>query len=770
MSRASFFRQRLPCAGLFFWAAIGVVLGRFVPLSGWVYAALGAAALLAAFRRSAALPVGVALAFAAAQTWQYRESPAAALARGLDGTPRVCQAVIEVLEAPRASALAPDGCAFTARLETVAAPGLAPAAPCRVVVRWNGDPPVYGGRYEVRASISNCPPPRNPGAFDYAAWLANAGIRSQLDVPSSREATLLGVGGNPVVRFALASRDWVSRTISLGIDGTPEAILIRAMTLGETSDAPDSLKDAFRETGTFHLFSVSGLHVGIVAVILWTLLGAGGASPRWSVLVVVPALFFYVLVTGLSPASVRAAIMLSVVAAGRLLDRPAVALNGIGAAGLLILAGDSSQLFNSGFQLSFGAVTAIILFARPLGRRMEALVAPDPFVPKSLRSRARRAAESAAGGAAALVAVSLAAWVVSLPLIVYYFHLVSFASIPANLFAVPLSGLVLGLAAVSLGAGAISPWLAGVFNQANFLLTKILLLLVQAIASLPGAAVYVGPAPGTVAALTVLDAGAGGAAVFRTGAKTWAVDAGPAYFADAVLLPFLRRQGVNRLDALALTHGDGRHVGGAARLAEALRPREVLDSGRAARSPARRRLLEAWAGAGVEVVAADAGRDFVLDASTRITVLYPPRGREADLADDEAVVLRLAAGGFSALLVSDAGLATEQWLLAHAPAQLRCDLLVMGRHVSGFSGDAEFLRVARPRAVIATAADFPRAENIRPDWARAVDALGIALFRQDETGAVRVTIQRDGFVVAPFLPAGGPARTFSFFHDADSLR
>ena len=753
---------------LFLCAVAGVIAGRYLPLPGWIFAAFAALGFAATFLRPLRLllPLAVALAFAAAQAWHYRESPAVRLAAHLSDAPRTCEATIDVLEAPHLSATS-DRCRFTARLRSLTAGGRDIPADCRVLVLWNGAPPVYGGEYKVRASISNCPPQRNPGAFDYSAWLANAGIRSQIEVIRPGDAQLLHAGGSPVVRFAIASCAWIERTISLGIEGTEEAILIRAMTVGDTSDAPDSLKAAFRETGTFHLFSVSGLHVGIVAALLWGLLGVCGVEQRRAVLIIIPCLFFYALLTGLSAASVRAAIMLSVIAAGLLLDRAPTALNSVGAAGLALLAWDSSQLFNSGFQLSFGAVAAICLIAVPLRHRLKALIAPDPFIPTRLISRVWRAAHSFAAGALLLIAVSFAAWLASLPLIIYYFHLISFSSIPANLLAVPLSSGILALSAVSLVAGAFSPWLATVFNHANYLLTKVLIFIVNAFASVPGSAIYVSPPlpHGALAQMVVLDAGSGGATALFTDSQSWLIDSGSDFFAGAVTLPFLRWNGVNGLDALVLTHGDAQHIGGFDQIAPALHPRRIFDSGLPDRSPTRRRILDTS-----QIHPATAGAIFPLSSSARVKVLYPPPGAQSGIADDKAIVLRVETGEFSALLMSDAGMSTEQWLLANAAADLPCDLIAMGRHLSGFSGDPEFLRTAHPRALIATAAFFPATEHIRPEWATAVRALGIDLFRQDETGAVTVTVRADSFTVAPYLFILAAVEPRTFPNATDPLR
>jgi hypothetical protein len=84
------------------------------------------------------------------------------------------------------------------------------------------------------------------------------------------------------------------------------------------------------------------------------------------------------------------------------------------------------------------------------------------------------------------------------------------------------------------------------------------------------------------------------------------------------------------------------------------------------------------------------------------------------------------------------------------------------------SCDETLLRAAAPRAIIATADSYPESERIRPEWARIVQSLGIALLRQDETGAVTVTVSKDSFTLTPYLPGGGKPRTFP--NATDTLR
>lgn len=747
---ASPLRQRLPCVALLGAAIVGIAVGRVADIPGWMFALASSAALLVAVsgRFPATFWVGLICAFAAVQTWQFRESPAARLAASLSVQSQVCEAEIFVLEAPRLTA---TGSRFEARLTELRVDGKTFRPHCTVLVRSDAAPPAYGDRLTVRAAIRNVPPPRNPGELDHAAWLANRGIRSELSILRNADVTFVAPGGNSLVHFANSARGWIEHTLSIGVAGTPEAALLLGMTIGDTADLSPRLQDVFRETGTFHVFSVSGLHVGIVAVFLWFVLGTTGLDRRRIVFILIPCLFFYALITGLKPAGLRAATMLSIVAAGLVIDRWPAALNSLGAAGLAILAVSTNELFNPGFQLSFLVVATILLFAVPVMTRLNPLFEADPFIPIRLIRPLERGVRASGKWVAALFAVSVSAWLGSLPLTLFYFHLVSFVSIPANLFIVPLAFFVLAIAAISLVAGTVSVWLAAVFNNAAWLVCHGVIVLATAFADLPGGSRYIGPPadPGTRATLTVLDAQRGGASLLTSASHAWLIDTGSAYFADSTVVPFLRQRGINTLDGIVLTHGDSTHIGGFERIESAFPIRQILDSGLPSRSPVHRRILATLQTSGF--ARALAGRSESLGPEVTLEVLFPHLSLNEALADDKSVVLRIEAGDFSALLLSDAGTLTENWLLENARHRIECDLLVMGRHTSGHSGSIPFFAAAKPRAIIAAVADFPPSQIPRAEWLAALATSGIALFRQDETGAVTVTIREDTFTITPFL-------------------
>jgi ComEC/Rec2-related protein len=151
-----------------------------------------------------------------------------------------------------------------------------------------------------------------------------------------------------------------------GVNDPTVADLLVAMVLGDVSSLPEDVQEEFRGTGTFHLFSVSGLHVGMIGVLLWYVFKVLRVPRRHAAGWIIPLLFFYVLMTGLKAASVRSALMASIVLLGMMTNRRPVLINNLCAAGFLILLVDTNELFNPGFQLSFCVVAAIMLFAGPL--------------------------------------------------------------------------------------------------------------------------------------------------------------------------------------------------------------------------------------------------------------------------------------------------------------------------------------------------------------------------------------------------------------------
>ncbi len=747
-------RFRLPFAGLTLAAILGILIGETFPLPlaalFFSFVVTSISALTERFRWM--LWPATTLAFAALQTLAGPLSSGDNLAAQLSTKWQIARVDLRITTDPQSGG-SPDSWRFRADLLTIDLAGRTARETVPVLVRWRGPTPSYGDVWTVNGSLRNLNGPRNPGQFDYRAFLRTFGVRSEFraDLPAAAEPDRFSP--NPIVAFSISARRWIERTLTLDISGTPEAAVIRAMTVGDTSDIPPLIEDGFRQIGVFHLFSVSGLHVGLIALILWGGLSMTPLGSRRAVAVLIPCIFFYALLTGWKPASVRAALMVSLVAGGLLLDRRALPFNSVAAAAFLILLLNPLELFNPGFQLSFGVVFAILAIALPARALFEKLGQPDPFIPTELLTLRQRWTASAGNNFAALGALSVAAWIGSLPLSIHYFHLISIAAIPANIAAVPVAFAMLALSLLTLAVGLVSPWLAAVFNNTNLLAAKILLASIQALAGLPGSHFYVAApeSPGTLASITVLDCASGGSTFFRVNRQNWLIDAGTAHDADTIVGPFLRFRGVNRLSTAVLTHGDADHLGGFTNLLPRVPIDRALDSPLRDRSPTRAALIQSLRSHHITIETVKAGDRIPLDPGSFVEILYPFAATDRSLSDDKCLVLRLTVGRFRVLFLADSGWPTELSLIEYSPDLLACNLLVKGNHRSGYSGSTEFLTAAAPSAIIVTSTDFPPNESPPSDFVTSAAHLNIPVFRQDRTGAVTIRVTSDSFTLTPFL-------------------
>ena len=350
--------------------------------------------------------------------------------------------------------------------------------------------------------------------------------------------------------------------------------------------------------------------------------------------------------------------------------------------------------------------------------------------------------------------MSLAAWIGSLPLILWYFHLVTPISLFANLVVVPIAFFVLAIALLSLLSTPLLSWLAVIFNNANWALATLVIGIVDLFAQIPGGHFYAGTPDWSeklLAKITVLDLGAGATVHLHSGSADWLFDCGSEREYQQVVREYLHWAGVNRLDGLLLTHGDALHIGGTAQLLDDFPRVRVVDNPAPDHSTIHRRLQRLFRQHGIRSDALAVADSFRLSRDVTANILFPPRSFSSPIADDQAYVVQLLVGtAVSILFMSDSGIKTEQALLARH-LDLRSDIIIKGQHHFGESGSEAFLDAARPRLVIATSRDFPDHERISDTWAEDLQRRGIKLFRQDQTGAVILRFGHDRWEAQSYL-------------------
>src|SRR2546428_1239172 len=541
---------RQPFVGLALAAVLGIILADLVPipsshwpLAGALFALVSSATLRWPKLISAYALVG--FGFFLLHTFQIEETVGRQLAAELGERARAIKAKGCVVSEPK---MAPNGFAtFLLKLKAIEFEGRTLSTNATLFVRWRGEP-AFGDELDLFGIAQPIMPPRNPGEFDMRAYLARRDVRRSLFVRYPEDGVLVRHGGgNPILRAAQKSRAWMQSALCQSLDDAPDVqTFISGITLGLRHQTPEDIEEPFQQTGTLHLFAVAGLHVGIVASLLWILASVAQLPRKWATGLIIPLVLFYAAVTGLHVSSVRAAVMSSILLGGFFFERKVFALNSLAAAAFIILCWDTNELFSTGFQLSFAVVGAIILLADPLFGFLRRWGAPDSFLPRVLLHGPRRLLHVCFEWVGRGASVSLAAWIGSLPLILWYFYLVTPVSLFANLLVVPIAFFILAIALLSLLSAPLLPWVSVIFNNANWCLARLVLGLVHLFAQIPGGHYYVEHprvSEDAKARITVLDVGAGAAVHLRTQGADWLFDCGSERDYERVVRDYLHAAG-----------------------------------------------------------------------------------------------------------------------------------------------------------------------------------------------------------------------------------
>ena len=743
---------RQPFVGLALMAATGIIIADILPLPGATLIVMTiilaiSIVIAACWPTLSATYAIVGLGFFLLHNFETTNTEGQQLANQLGTRPRVVTATGYVISEPK---VAPSRFAtFLLKLKSIEFEGRKQSTRAVWQVRWKGAPE-FGDELKLFGIAEVITPPRNPGEFDMRCYLARHDVRRMLFVRYPEQGALIRHGGgNPILRLAQKSRAWMQNALCRGLENAPEVqVFLSGIVLGIRHETPEDIEEPFQQTGTIHLFAVAGLHVGIVAALLWLLATVAHVSRRWAAAFIIPSIFFYAAITGLHVPSLRAAVMASVLVGGLFFERKVFVLNSLAAAAFFLLCWDTNELFSTGFQLSFAVVGAIILFADPISVFLQRWTAPDPFLPRSLLRGPRRWMHTSFKWLCDGAGVSLAAWVGSLPLVLWYFYIVTPISLLANLIVVPIAFFILAIALLSFLSTPLLTALAVIFNNANWFLAQLVLGIVQVLAHVPGGHFYVEHPhwPEKLAAkITILDLGAGAAVHVETGNANWLFDSGNERTYQRVVREYLHWAGINRLSGLLLTHGDALHLGGTAQLLDDFPQIRIVDNAAPDHSAAHRKLQRLFQERGIKPDNLPAGDSFSLSRDVTARVLFPPRNFSSPMADDQAYVVHLlVAPATSILFMSDSGIRTEQALLANH-FNLQSDIIIKGQHHSGESGSEAFLDATRPRLIIATSRDFPGYERISDNWAENLRKRGIKLFRQNETGAVTLRFRHDGW-------------------------
>lgn len=284
-----------------------------------------------------------------------------------------------------------------------------------------------GSMLIMQAGINRLKPPANPSEFDYRNYLSRKGIyhsaflqKGQWEITDHKTAFRLR-------SFAEGIRKKLLQKLTENGIKDDHFGVSAALLLGQDDYLNNQLREMYASAGAMHILCVSGLHVGVIFLVLNFLLGFLKHVPAGTVLLPVVLIFsiwMYALITGLAPPVMRASIMISFIILGNMLKRHKNVYNTLAASAFLMLLFNPFVLFSAGFQLSYTAVLGIVSLQKPIYRMV--------YIKYKLPDKLW-----------ALTAVSIAAQLGTLPVVMYYFHQFPVYSLLTNLFVIPLSSLII---------------------------------------------------------------------------------------------------------------------------------------------------------------------------------------------------------------------------------------------------------------------------------------------------------------------------------------
>jgi competence protein ComEC len=610
-------------------------------------------------------------------------------------------------------------------------------------VQWQGagGPPPAGTELISHGVFKPLELTRNPGLPDRMAMQRAEGIIGSFQASEMREQRWIG----PISKYKADFKTTYRESIVAGIDpDSTAAKVIRAVVIGEKSSDSLGLIRAFFESGTLHVFSVSGLHVTMVGGILWGFLSLLRCPRRWAIPIIIFAMFGYVWLTGNGPAALRAAWMSAVFLGAFIFRRRPDLLNSLGAVLLFALLWNPGLIRLPGVQLSYGVVAAIGIGTILARRCFDWIAEKEELLPHSeqtwLQSKWLAFREYLANS----LAVSLAASVGSTPLAIFHFGIITPVSVIATVF---LVFQVFVLLSISLASALIYPvWRGGAefLNRNNAIVANSCVWSAETCAKIPGAWASTSRPSQDTLMIYDLDYGAEAACFTSTQGNSIMIDAGGKFGLEGTIGTSLNRLGM-RPDSIIFTHADASHVAPPELMREMFPVRQVvLGMPRTHKSVAKN-----WEkiDAAIHLIKPHRGTCLKLGEGVNAEVLLSPHdGLIGTIADDQCLVFMLHWQGWKILWLGDAGRLSEQALL-ESGIDLKADLIVAGLHQSDFSLTKPFIDTVAPQAIIIPRLAGSKMDSSRLEQVQRLRNTSIKIIDRQQTGGLTLSIHENNQLV-----------------------
>lgn len=633
-----------------------------------------------------------------------------------------------------------------------------------------------GQTIELTAKFSKPKSLTNPYGFDYDFYLQQKGISISASADASTCVLInekqIGVLG--VTKFF---REEIENKIdSLYGDN---AGLVKGILLGDKTEINDEVLSTFRNSGLAHVLAVSGLHISFIVAFLLYLLRLLKLKEKKIIILIAGILVVYCAVTDFSPSIVRASIMAIFVLGSKVAGKRLDTLTSLFAAAIVILLFDPFALFSASFQLSFSAVLGILFLYDRLIRLFKC-------IPNKIRET---------------LAVSISAQCGIFLVSAYYFYNVTLYSVFANILAIPILGILVIFAFVSVIFGFILNVFAAPFVFVVNIVLKVLTFITTFVSSLPFSSVIIGKPPiyiillfflllfiiskyvimpkfnkiaGSLIVIVILlltaiisqltafkgleiivfDVGQGDSTYIKTpGGYDILIDGGPlteTYDAgESVLLRYFYGSANTNIDLLIASHSHSDHVGGFVSLVNGVDIQNYIEPNNikaADNDIAYKALKQIIKSKEIKSTALSSGNTIELDDGVSFEILYPDGEEDTD-ENERALVIKLTYNDFSMLFTADINSEIESKIAQQVGS---INVLKVAHHGSKYSSSSEFLKTASPQTSIISVGANSYGHPTKEVLER-LSASGSNIYRTDEHGAVIIKVYENNYTVNTML-------------------
>ncbi len=666
----------------------------------------------------------------------------------------------------------------------------------------------YGDLVEMEIEIHPSRQFGNPGVFQSADYLKRQGLFGTAFLTDEQKIRKIEQGSNGFLKGIYRYRDEIRKKIIADISA-PTAPILLAMILGETAYLTDPIRDAFTNSGTNHILSISGSHLAMVSFFIFgfsrfILLRLPAAlllrvslikiPSQWAALITAIAVTLYTFLSGSQIATLRSLAMILAYLFAVWIGRSVNILRSISLAALLILILQPNAMFDISFQLSFLAILLIVLVSEWWERtypKKEIVAGGYNKVKQSILL---------------LFISSLGATLGTAPLTLYYFHQFSWVGFIANFIIIPYTAFV--LLPLGLILALASPFLSHFpFPLFNETIGSFYLQIASFFANVPGAAFHFSAPHLLLVVLfmiililllirtarplwiyamvttflilflgigalrvipqslrvTFIDVGQGDSALIEfPGGETLLVDGGSAIPFDigrAAVTPFLWERKIRTIDYLLVTHPQMDHVGGFGAILKNFKVKRLFTNGMDSPLPFYQTILNAVANEGITAQAITKFSAPIESGGCKVVFLNPinppdPIGTDPN---NHSIVFRLSCPSLSQS--SHTGHATflftgdiEKKAMVRLLDQtlLQSDILKVPHHGSKGALQDQFLNRVSPKIVIFSVGKRNRYRHPHPKVVEAYEKIGAKIHRTDQEGAITVTLNEGGFGVESF--------------------